>query len=43
MKEEPESMFGRAVDLAEKRLMEFGENDTYREHFSKYQKTIYIA
>ena len=43
MKEELESMFGRPVDLVEKRLVECSENYIRRKHILKHMETIYVA
>jgi uncharacterized protein len=43
MKEELEAMFGRPVDLVEKRLVEHSENYIRRKHILNHRKTIYVA
>ena len=43
MKEELEAMFGRPVDLAEKRLVECSDNDIRRKHILTHMETIYVA
>jgi uncharacterized protein len=43
MKEELEAMFGRPVDLVEKRLIESSENYIRRNHILNYMETIYVA
>ena len=43
MKEELEAMFGRRVDLVEKRLVESSENYIRRKHILSHLETIYVA
>jgi uncharacterized protein len=43
MKEELETMFGRSVDLIEKRLVESSENYIRRRHILNHMETIYVA
>ena len=43
MKEELEAMFGRPVDLVEKRLVESSENYIRRKHILNHMETIYVA
>jgi hypothetical protein len=43
MKEELEVMFGRPVDLVEKRLVECSENYIRRKHILNHLETIYVA
>ena len=43
MKEELEAMFGRSVDLIEKRLVESSENYIRRKHILDHMETIYVA
>jgi hypothetical protein len=43
MKEELEVMFGRQVDLVEKRLVEGSENYIRRKHILDHMETIYVA
>jgi predicted nucleotidyltransferase len=43
MKEELEAMFGRPVDLLEKRLIEGSENYIRRKHILSHMETIYVA
>jgi uncharacterized protein len=43
MKEELEAMFGRSVDLAEKRLVERSDNYIRRKHILNHMETIYVA
>jgi uncharacterized protein len=43
MKEELEGMFGRSVDLVEKRLVERSENYIRRRHILDHMETIYVA
>jgi uncharacterized protein len=43
MKEELETMFGRSVDLVEKRLVESSENYIRRKHILNHRETIYVA
>jgi predicted nucleotidyltransferase len=43
MKEELETMFGRPVDLVEKRLVECSENYIRRKHILEHMETIYVA
>jgi predicted nucleotidyltransferase len=43
MKEELEAMFGRPVDLVEKRLVECSENYIRRRHIFNHMETIYVA
>jgi uncharacterized protein len=43
MKEELEGMFGRPVDLVEKRLVERSENYIRRKHILNHTETIYVA
>jgi predicted nucleotidyltransferase len=43
MKEELEAMFGRSVDLIEKRLVESSENYIRRRHILNHMETIYVA
>lgn len=43
MKEELEAIFGRGVDLVERRLVETGENYIRRRHILTHLKTIYVA
>jgi uncharacterized protein len=43
MKEELEAMFGRPVDLVEKRLVECSENYIRRKHILNHMETIYVA
>ena len=43
MKEELEVMFGRPVDLVEKRLIECSENYIRRMHILNHMETIYVA
>ncbi len=43
MKEELESLFGRAVDLVEKRLVEESRNYIRRKHILSHLETLYSA
>jgi uncharacterized protein len=43
MKEELEAMFGRPVDLVEKRLIERSENYIRRKHILNHREIIYVA
>jgi uncharacterized protein len=43
MKEELEAMFGRSVDLIEKRLVESSENYIRRKHILDHMEIIYVA
>jgi uncharacterized protein len=43
MKEELETMFGRSVDLIEKRLVESSDNYIRRKHILNHMETIYVA
>jgi uncharacterized protein len=43
MKEELEAMFGRPVDLVEKRLVERSENYIRRKHILNHMEAIYVA
>jgi hypothetical protein len=43
MKEELEAIFGRPVDLVEKRLVECSENYIRRRHILSHLETIYVA
>jgi uncharacterized protein len=43
MREELETMFGRSVDLIEKRLVESSENYIRRRHILNHMETIYTA
>jgi predicted nucleotidyltransferase len=43
MKEELEVMFGRPVDLVEKRLVECSENYIRRKHILNHMEAIYVA
>ena len=43
MKEELEAMFGRKVDVAERRLVETSENYIRRKHILSHTETIYVA
>ncbi len=43
MKEELEAIFGRRVDLVEKRLVENSENYIRRKHILGNMETIYVA
>jgi uncharacterized protein len=43
MKEELEAMFGRPIDLVEKRLIEGSENYIRRRHILNHMETIYVA
>jgi predicted nucleotidyltransferase len=43
MKEELEAIFGREVDLVERRLVETSENYIRRRHILTHLKTIYVA
>jgi predicted nucleotidyltransferase len=43
MKEELEALFGRSVDLAEKRLVECSDNYIRRKHILNHMETIYVA
>ena len=43
MKEELETMFGRSVDLIEKRLVESSENYIRRRHILNHMETIYVV
>ena len=43
MKEELEAIFGRKVDLVEKRLVESSENYIRRQHILSHAETIYVA
>lgn len=43
MKEELEALFGRPVDLVEKRLVECSENYLRRKHILNHLQTIYVA
>jgi predicted nucleotidyltransferase len=43
MREELESMFGRPVDLVEKRLVESSKNYIRRKHILNHMETIYVA
>jgi hypothetical protein len=43
MKEELEAMFGRPVDLVERRLIEHSANYIRRRHILNHMETIYVA
>jgi uncharacterized protein len=43
MKEELETMFGRPIDLVEKRLVEHSENYIRRKHILDHREIIYVA
>ena len=43
MKEELESLFGRAVDLIEKRLVEESRNYIRRKHILSHMETLYAS
>jgi predicted nucleotidyltransferase len=43
MKEELESLFGRAVDLVEKRLVEESRNYIRRKHILSHMEAVYAA
>jgi predicted nucleotidyltransferase len=43
MKEELELIFGRPVDLVEKRLVECSENYIRRKRILNHMETIYVA
>lgn len=43
MKEELEAVFGRPVDLIEKRLVESSENYIRRKHILDHLETVYVA
>ncbi len=43
MKEELEALFGRAVDLVEKRLVEESRNYLRRKHILSHMETLYAA
>jgi hypothetical protein len=43
MRDELEKMFGRSVDLVEKRLVESSENSIRRRHVSNHMETIFVA
>jgi predicted nucleotidyltransferase len=43
MKGELEAMFGRPVDLVEKRLVECSENYIRRKHILDHMETVYVA
>lgn len=43
MKEQLEAVFGRPVDLVEKRLVERSENYIRRDHILSHMETIYVA
>jgi uncharacterized protein len=43
MKEELEAIFGRPVDLIEKRLVESSENYIRRKHILNYMEIFYVA
>ena len=43
MKEELESLFGRAVDLVEKRLVEESRNYIRRKHILSHMESVYAA
>lgn len=43
MKEELEKIFGRRVDLVEKRLVEESENYIRRNHILRNRETLYVA
>jgi uncharacterized protein len=43
MRDELEKMFGRSVDLVEKRLVESSENYIRRRHILTHMETIYVA
>ena len=43
MKEELEAIFGRSIDLIEKRLIESSENYIRRNHILNHMETIYVA
>jgi uncharacterized protein len=43
VKEELEAMFGRPVDLVEKRLVQHSENYIRRKHILNHRETIYVA
>ena len=43
IREELESLFGRPIDLVEKRLVERSENYIRRKHILKHMETIYVA
>ena len=43
MREELERMFGRSVDLIERRLVETSENYIRRNHILRNLETIYVA
>ena len=43
MKEELEALFGRAVDLVEKRLVEESRNYNRRKHILSHMESVYAA
>jgi predicted nucleotidyltransferase len=43
MKEELEAMFGRPVDLVEKRLVESSENYIRRKHILDHMEIVYVS
>jgi uncharacterized protein len=43
MKKELASIFGRSIDLVEKRLVERSENYIRRRHILNHMETIYVA
>lgn len=43
MKEELEALFGRSVDLVEKRLVEENRNYIWRKHILSHMETVYAA
>ena len=43
MKEELETLFGRAVDLVEKRLVEESRNYIRRKHILSHMEAVYAA
>ncbi len=43
MKEELEALFGRAVDLVERRLVETSENYIRRKHILSHLEPLYVA
>ena len=43
MKEEVEALFGRAVDLVERRLVETSENYIRRKHILSHLEPLYVA
>ena len=43
IREELESLFGRPIDLVEKRLVERSENYIRRKHILNHLETIYVA